>query len=123
MPLGPADDGLDAGLQFFAVEGLGHIVVCPETKAAQLAFCIVRACQDQDRRIDARKAQVTQNLHPVHVGQVQIQQDQVIVIKLGQIDAFLAHVGQEHVVAGRRQHQFDRTCRAGIVFYQKNAHG
>ena len=117
-PLDRADDRLDTGLQFLAIKGLGHVIIGAEAKAAQLAFSVVRSGQDQDRRIDARQPQVTQNLHPVHVGQIEIQQDQIVVIELGQVDPLLAHVRPKDVVAGGGQHQLNRARRAGIVLNQ-----
>jgi hypothetical protein len=42
-------------------------------------------------------AQGAQHVHAAHVGQVQVQQDEVVVVDLAQIDAFLAQVGRVDV--------------------------
>ncbi|AYF01309.1 hypothetical protein PY32053_01682 [Paracoccus yeei] len=122
VALGTADDRLDAGDQFIPIKWFGHVIVSPEAKAAQLAFRVVRAGQDQDRRVDAGHADLAQDFHPVHVGQVQVQQDQVVVIELGQVDAFFAHVRPIDVVIGMGQHQFDAARGGRIVLDKKNSH-
>ena len=40
-----------------------------------------------------------QHIHAAHVGQIQIEQDKVIVVDLAQIDAFLTQVGRIDVEA------------------------
>ena len=122
MAFRPPDDRLDAGDQLIAVKGLGHVVIGPETESAQLAFGIVRAGQDQDRRVDPRHADLAQHLHPVHVRQIQIQQDQIIVVELGQIDALFAHVGAIDVVTGMGQHHFNAARRGRIILHKKDSH-
>ena len=113
---------MDARDQFFAVEGFGQIIVGAKAEALDLVFGIVGPGQDQDRRFDPRQAQLAQNLMPAHVGQVQVQQDQVVVVKLGQIDPVFAQVGAIDVQIGMGQHQFDAARGRRVVFNQQNAH-
>jgi hypothetical protein len=82
----------------------------------------VAAREDHDRRIDLADAQLTQNLKAAHVGQVQVQQNEVVVIDLAQIDAFFTQVGRLDIKAFRLEHQFDALGRGVIVFNQQDAH-
>mgnify|MGYP007104195972 CR=1 FL=1 len=66
--------------------------------------------------------QLAQNLKPAHVRQVQVQQNEVVVIDLAQIDAFLAQVGRIDIEAFRLEHQLNALgCRV-VVFDQQDAH-
>jgi hypothetical protein len=87
MALGPADDRVDARDQLLPVEGLGHVVVGAKPKP--LSFDSVLSSPDEDGRLDLGEAQLAQHLVPVHVGKVQVQQDQVVVVELGEIDPLL----------------------------------
>ncbi len=107
VPFRPADDRVDARHQFLAVEGLGQVVIRAEAEAAHLVLGVVGAGQDQDRRFDPGHAQLPQHLVPGHVGQVEVEQDQVVVVKLRQIDPLLAQIGAVDIEVGMGQHQFD----------------
>ena len=122
VPLGPPNDRVNAGDQFFAVEGFGQIVIRAEPKAFQLVFRVIRARQNQDRGFDPGLADLAQNLMPAHVRQVQVKQDQIVIVKLCQIDPVFAHIGAIDVQVGMGQHQFDRTRGRRIVFHKQNAH-
>ena len=122
MALGPPDDRVDPRHQFFAVEGFRQVVVGTEAEALDLVLGIVRARQDQDRRFDARRAQLAQNLVPVHVRQIEIEYDQIVVIELGKIDAFFAHIRRVDIEIGVRQHQFDAFRCRRIILDQKYPH-
>jgi hypothetical protein len=82
MALGTAHDGMDAGNQLILVEWLGHIVVGAEAEAADLVLDAGETRQDQDRRLDLGDAQRAQHLIPAHVGEVEVQQNDVVVIEL-----------------------------------------
>jgi hypothetical protein len=122
MALAAADDGVDARDQFFAVEGFGQVIIGPEAEALELAFRIVEPRQDQDRRVDPRIAQLAQHLVARHVRQVQIQQDDVVVIKLREIDPFLPQVGGVDIQVRVFEHHLDASGRGRIVFDEQNAH-
>ena len=123
VALGAAHDRVDARDQLLAVEGLGHVVVGAEAEALELALGVVGAGEDQDRGLDLGEAELAQHVVPVHVRQVEVEQDQVVVVELGEIDAFLAEVGRIDVQIGVLQHQLDALRRRRIVFDQKNSHG
>ncbi len=63
-----------------------------------------------------------QNLVTGHVGQVQVEQDDVVIIELAEVDPLLAKVGDIDVEVLRLQHQFDALRGRRIVFDQKYPH-
>ncbi len=122
VALGTADDRVDARDQFLAVERLGHVIVGAEAEAADLVLGVVLAGEDQDRRVDARETQLAQHLVPVHVGQVQIEEDQVVIVELGEIDPLLAEVRGIDVQVRVGEHQFDAPRHVRVVFDEKDSH-
>ena len=117
-----AHDGVQAGDQFLAVERLDQVIVGAEAQALYLLVRLGHAREDQDRRVDLRRAQLFQHVIAVHVRQVQVEDDNVVVIELAEVDAFLAQVGGEDVKAVGAQHQFDALRHRGIVFDQQHSH-
>jgi hypothetical protein len=89
------------------VEGLGHVVVGAEAEAADLVLDSGDAGEDQDRRLHLGDAQLAQHVIAVHVGQVQVEQDDVVIVELAQIEAFLAEVGRIDVETFGLEHQLD----------------
>ena len=67
-------------------------------------------------------AQAAQNLEARHVGQIEVEEDDVVVVDLAEIDPFLAEIGRVDVEALRLEHQLDRLRRGAIVFDQQYAH-
>ena len=66
--------------------------------------------------------QGAQHVDAAHVGQVEVQQDEVVVIDLAEIDAFFAEVGRIDVEALGLEHQLDRLRDGAVVLDQQNAH-
>ena len=122
VALGAAHDGVDAGDQLVLVERLGHVVVGAEAEALDLVLDAGEAGEDQDRRLDLGDAQELQHLVARHVGQVQVEQDDVVVVELAEIDAFFAEVGRVDVEALGLEHQLDALRGRAVVFNQQNAH-
>ena len=113
---------MDAGDQFLAVEGLRHIVIGAEAEAAHLGVHFRIARQDQHRGEDLRDAQFLEYIVAVHVGQVQVEQDDVVIIQLAQIEAFLAQVRRVHVEPFGREHKLDRPGHRRLVLDQQHSH-
>ena len=65
---------------------------------------------------------VLQDLVARHVGQVQVEQDDVVVVELAEIDAFFAEIRRVDVETLGFEHQLDRLRGGAIVFNQQNAH-
>src|SRR5207302_7057398 len=80
------------------------------------------AGEDQDRRLDLGNAQRPQDLVTRHIGQVEIEQDDVVVVELSEIDAFFSEVRRIDVETLGFEHQLDRLRGRAIVFNQQNAH-
>jgi hypothetical protein len=58
----------------------------------------------------------------MHVGQVQVEQDDVVIIQLAQIQALFPEVRRIDVETFGRQHKLDRLCRGRFIFDQKHPH-
>src|SRR6185437_9844160 len=78
--------------------------------------------KNQDRRLYLGDPQRAEHLIAGHVGQVEIEQNDVVVIELAEIDPLLAEVGDIDVEILRLQHQFNALCGRRIVFDQKYPH-
>jgi hypothetical protein len=59
----------------------------------------------------------------VHVGQVQVEQYDVIIIELTQIETFLTQISRVDIEPFRREHHFDGLRCGRFIFNQKNTHG
>ena len=113
---------MDAGDQLVLVEGLGQVVVGAEAEALDLVLDAGEAGEDQDRRLDLGDAQRAQDLVARHVGQVQVEQDDVVVVELAEVDALLAEIGRVDVEVLGLEHQLDALRGGAVVFDQKYAH-
>ena len=122
VALGAAHDGVDARDQLVLVERLGHVVVGAEAETLDLVLDAGKAGEDQDRRLDLGDPQRAQNLETRHVGEVQVEQDDVVVVELAEIDAFFAEVRRVDVEALGFEHQLDRLSGRAVVFNEQNAH-
>ena len=122
MSLRTAHDGVNAGDEFVLVERLRQIVVRAVTKPFDLVLDPRHPGQNEDRRLDLGDPERAQHLIAGHVGQIQVEQDDVVIIKLAEVDALLAKVGDIDVEVLRLQHQFDALRGRCVVFDQKYPH-
>ncbi len=113
---------VDTGHQLFPVERLGHVIVGAEAEAADLAVHLGNARKNQHRRLHLGDAQLLEHVIAVHVRQVQVQQDDVVIIQLAQIEAFLTQIGGVDIEALGREHELDRLGGCRLVFDQQYAH-
>ena len=65
---------------------------------------------------------VLQHLVARHVGQVQVEQDDVVIVELAEVDAFFAEIGRVDVEALGLEHQLDALRRRAIVLDQQYPH-
>ena len=63
-----------------------------------------------------------QHLVARHVGKVQIEEDDVVVVELAEIDALFAEIGRVDVEALGLEHQLDALRGGAVVFDQQYAH-
>nr|ADO19098.1 hypothetical protein Nfla_4402 [Nostoc flagelliforme str. Sunitezuoqi] len=122
VPLGAAHDGVDARDQLLAVERLGDIIVRAEAEAAYLRVHLADAGQDQHRCRHAGDAQLLQHVIAVHVRQVEVEQDDVVIVELAEVQALFAQVRRVDVEAFGGQHQLDRLGGRRFVLDQQHAH-
>src|SRR5262245_27090267 len=122
MALGAAHDGVDARDQLVLVEWLGHVVVGAEAETADLVLDAGQAGEDENGRLDLGDAKRAEHLEARHVRQVQVEQDDVVVVKLAEIDTFFAQIGGVDVEALGLQHQLNRLSSGAVVLNQQYAH-
>jgi hypothetical protein len=113
---------MDAGDQLVLVKRLGHIVVGTEAETLDLVLDAGEPRQNQDRRLHLGDAQRTQHLEAGHVRQVQVEQNDVVVIKLAEVDTLFPEVRRVHVEALGLEHQLDGLRRGAVVLNQQYAH-
>src|SRR6185503_21057400 len=65
---------------------------------------------------------LAQHVHAAHVGQIEVQQDQVVVVDLAEIDALFAEVRRIDVESLGLEHQLDALRGCAVVFDQQYAH-
>src|SRR5579864_3428161 len=122
VTLRAAHDGVDARNQLVLVEGFGHIVIGADAETLDLVLDAGEAGEDQNGCFDFRHAQLLEHVIAGHVGQIEVEQDDVVVVKLSEIDAFFAEIGRIDVKALGFQYQFDRLRDGAVIFYQQYAH-
>jgi hypothetical protein len=98
------------------------IVVGAVAEAADLGVDVGGAGKDQDRRIHARDPQLLQHVIAVHVRQREIEDDDVIIVELAEVDAFLAEIGRVDIEPFGLEHQLDALRRGAIVLDQQDSH-
>ena len=114
---------MDARDQLVAVERLGDIIVGAEAERADLGIHLGDAGEDQHRGADLGRAQLLQHVIAVHVRQVQVEADDVVIVELAEVQALLAQIGGVDVEALVGEHELDGLGRRRLVFDQQHAHG
>ena len=122
MPFRAAHDRLDAGDQLAPVERFCQKIVGPEPETLQLVIEFGQTGKDQDRRTHPRGAQPAQHLVPVDVRQHQIENDDVVIVKLADLEPVLAEIGGVADEPLLLQHQLDAGGGCGIILNQQNTH-
>ncbi|GJE34646.1 hypothetical protein LDDCCGHA_4858 [Methylobacterium oxalidis] len=122
VALRAAHDGVDAGDELVLVEGLGQVVVGAEAETLHLVLDARHAGENQDRGLHLRDAKGAEHLVARHVGQVQVEEDDVVVVELAEIDALLTEVGGVGVEVLGLEHQLDAGRDRGIIFDKQHAH-
>src|SRR5205085_11638254 len=99
VTLGTAHDRVDAGDQFVLVEGLGHVVVGADAETLDLVLDAGKAGEDQNGGLDLGDPELLEHVIAGHVGQVQVEKDNVVIVELSEVDALFAEVGRIDVKA------------------------
>src|SRR4029077_10984565 len=108
--------------QFARLDRLGEEVVGAEAKALDLVVELAEAGEDQDRRAHPRGAQSPQYLVPVHVGQQDTENDDVVILEFVDLQPVFAEIRRVADKAFLLQHQLDACRSRGIILNQQNAH-
>ena len=122
VALGAAHDRMDARNQFVLVEGLGHVVVGADAETLDLVLDAGEAGEDQNGGLDLGHPKLLEHVIAGHVGQIEVEQDNVVIVKLSEIDAFFSEIRRIDVETLGFKHQFDRLRDGAVIFYQQNAH-
>ena len=85
--------------EFVLVEGLGHIVVGAEAETLYLVFDAGEAGENQDRGLDLGDPERPQHLVSRHVGEVEVEKNDVVIVKFTEIDTLFAEIGNVDVEA------------------------
>ena len=113
---------MDAGDQFILMEGFCHVVVGADAETLDLVLDAGETGEDQNGSFDLGDPKLLQHVIAGHVGQVEVEQDNVVVVKFSEIDAFFPEIGGVDVETLGLQHQFDRLRDGAVIFYQQYAH-
>src|SRR4029079_11774106 len=122
VALGPAHDRMNSRDQFVLVEGLGHVVVGADAETLDLVLDAGEPGEDQNGGFDLGNPKLLEHVVAGHVGQVKVEQDNVVIVELSEIDAFFTKVRRVDVETLGFQHQFDRLRDGAVIFYQQYAH-
>src|SRR5216684_1394938 len=122
VALGTTHDGMDTGDQLVLVERLGHVIVGADAETLDLVLDTGEAGEDQNRCLDLGHPKLLEHIVTGHVGQIQVEKDNVVIVKFSEIDTLLSEVGRIDVETLGFEHQFDRLRDGAVIFYQQYAH-
>ena len=111
---GAAQQRADARLELQDVEGLGHIVVRAGLKAHQ-QVCALAAGREHDDRHGGEAADLLAGLQAVLFRHHQIQHDQVVAARAGQLHGLLAVVAGVHGISLVFEVEFDSLDKQALV--------
>ena len=116
-----AELGADAGEEHRQLEGLGDVVVGAGVEPVDLVAVGGVAGEHQDRALDALLAQQAAELAAVHVGQADVEDDEVVVLLAGAGEAALAVAGLEDVeLLGQHELVRQRLAQVGVVVHEED---
>src|SRR5258706_10411862 len=98
---GAAHDGVDTRHQLVLVKWLGHVGGGAESETSDFVLDPGEAGEDENGRLHLGDAQRAQHLESRHVGKVQVEQDNVVIVELAKIAPLFAQVGGVDVEALR----------------------
>ena len=118
---GAAHLGADAGQQLLHVEGLGDVVVGAGVHAGDLVAPAVARGEDDDRHVALGAAPLLEHADAVHLGQADVEDDDVVGLGLAEEVAFLAVEGGIDGVAGVGQRRDELAIEIAIILDDQNA--
>ena len=124
-PLGPAPpvQRPDPGQQLVEPERLGEVVVRARIEPPHHVLRGVPGGEHQDRRVPALAPQLGGDLEPVLLGEHDVEQDDVVLVDVGQQGGLVAVRGHVHHVALFLQALLDEARDFPVVFHHEDFHG
>ena len=113
----------DAGQQLVEAERLRQIVVGAGVEAADHVLDRVARGEHQDGRVPPLPPELGRDLEPVLLGQHDVEQDDVVLVDVGQHGGLVAVGGDVHHVALFLQSLLDESGDLPVVFHDENFHG
>src|SRR5262245_19228019 len=118
----PAHQSLDAGKQLVEIERLGEIVVGAQFQALDLVFQGVHGGQHQNRRVIALETQTLTHVVAVHVGEHQIEHDNIELAGLGEVHPRASRRSDGPAMIFGPEPAVDEVGDARLVFDEKDVH-
>ena len=109
-------------LQLFQMKGLDQIVVRPAVQPLHLIADPAAGGENQHPRFPVALPQGLQQIHAVPPGQVQIQQDQVVLLRQQPVQRGIAVVTGVNLVTLSLQTSAQRIAKGPFVFHNQNSH-
>jgi hypothetical protein len=109
--------------QFGEGEWLGEVVIGASLEVLHLFFCGITGCQDENRNLLVLTPDPAQDFGAAQDRQHEIENDEVVVIGVGQGPTGLAVGGYVDRIALRLQRPLDEVAEFLLVFYEQYSHG
>ena len=113
----------DAGQELVELERLREIVVGAGIESADHVLDRVARGEHQDRRVPPFPAQLRGDLEPVLLGEDDVEQDDVVLVDVGQHGGLVPVGGDVHHVALFLQALLDEPGDLPVVLHDENFHG
>ena len=118
----PTHDRVDARDELVFVERLGHVVVCAHAEPANLVLDPGKTGENEDGRFYLANPKGAQHIVARHVGKVQVQEDDVVVIYLRELDRLMAKVGDVGIETLEFQHELEALRYRAVILDDEYAH-
>jgi hypothetical protein len=120
---GPAQQGAQAGLQLFQVEGLGEVIVGAGVQPDHLVLPGVPGGEDEHRRGHVPGPQILEHGEAAAPGQAQVQHAGIVALGPEGGAGRLAVPDPVHGIAGQAQAGPGAVTQERVAFDQQDAHG
>ena len=123
LRLAPPEHRLHAQRQLAHAEGLGHVVVGADLEARDALLLGGERAHDDDGDVTGRRIALQRATHfePAHVGEQQVEQDEVGSLALRDAQPLVSARGRRDLVAGGREVVAQRLEDVGFVFDDQEA--
>ena len=119
--------GAHAGFEFRQIKRLGHVVVGPEVEALDTFIDAIARGENQHRHalVGAAgfRAQAAQHLQARHLGQPQIENQEIVGFGAGRRIGLGAGACMIYRITGTAQAAAQAVGQHGVIFSEQNAHG